>query len=69
MADGNTYPAEIRDDNGKIIWGGNILFTDDTNQPAKSGDVTATDIDSGAATSGQLLTADGAGAATWEDPA
>lgn len=31
--------------------------------------ITASDIDSGAADAGQLLTADGAGAATWEDPA
>ena len=69
MATGNSYPAEIQDDTGKTIWGGVIVFTDDTNQPAKGGDVTAADIDSGDATDGQLLTADGAGAASWEDPA
>lgn len=31
--------------------------------------ITTANIDSGAATEGQLLTADGAGGATWEDPA
>ena len=31
--------------------------------------ITAANIDSGAADAGQLLTADGTGGATWEDPA
>lgn len=31
--------------------------------------ISALNIDSGEATEGQLLTADGSGGATWEDPA
>jgi hypothetical protein len=28
-----TYPAEIQDDTGKVIWGGKIVYTDQVNQP------------------------------------
>ena len=41
----------------------------DTEKAAASHDHTASDIDSGAATDGQVLTADGAGGAAWETPA
>jgi hypothetical protein len=34
MANGNTYPSQILDSSGKVIWGGSIQFTDSTSQPS-----------------------------------
>ena len=44
-----------------------VTFNNSVVIPA--GSITAAQIDSGDATEGQLLTADGNGGATWEDPA
>lgn len=42
MAAGSNYPAEVRDPSGKVIWGGNLLFTDSSNQPGNQASPTFT---------------------------
>jgi hypothetical protein len=34
MANGSTYPAQILDPFGKVIWGGSVQYTDSANQPS-----------------------------------
>lgn len=36
MAFGSIYPAQIQDSTSKVIWGGQIQYTDSTNQPSPS---------------------------------
>jgi hypothetical protein len=36
MTTGATYPSQIQDPSGKVIWGGSIVYTDSASQPSPS---------------------------------